>query len=190
MASKKKESEGIALLSMYGDEDDDDMEQDSSDNEALPVEQNEAADMDEDDKVADDKSFGYGNSVDANDNRTPVSIDRLTSPPAQQVIGAEPSRCRKGTLTIVDYGHDEAALSPEPEFVFSLKKVHLSSVSLFGNGAVKDVNLPHVPTLKHQRKIGLQKWVVDMNMILAYEGEIAATGRVMFGAELQTVNGL
>ncbi|GJX78929.1 SAP30-binding protein isoform X1 [Tanacetum coccineum] len=136
MASKKKESEGIALLSMYGDEDDDDMEQDSSDNEALPVEQNEAADMDEDDKVADDKSFGYGNSVDANDDRTPVSIDRLTSPPAQQVIGAEPSRGRKGTLTIVDYGHDEAALSPEPE-----------------------------------------------------EGEIAATGRVMFGAELQTVNG-
>nr|GEX29535.1 HCNGP-like protein [Tanacetum cinerariifolium] len=141
MASKKKESEGIALLSMYGDEDDDDMEQDTTDNEALPVEQNEvganeAADMDEDDKVADDQSFGYGNSVDANDNRTPVSIDRLMSPLAQQVISAEPSRGRKGTLTIVDYGHDEAALSPEPE-----------------------------------------------------EGEIAATGRVMFGAELQTVIG-
>ncbi|PWA53997.1 HCNGP-like protein [Artemisia annua] len=144
MASKKKESEGIALLSMYGDEDDDDMEQDVSDNETVPVENkeqsevggSEAADMEEDGISDTDKSYGYGNSVDANDSRTPVTIDRLTSPPAQQVISAEPSRGRKETLTIVDYGHDEAALSPEPE-----------------------------------------------------EGEIAATGRVMFGAELQTVNG-
>lgn len=130
MASKKKESEGIALLSMYGDEDDDDMEQDASDNEAVAVENkeqsevagSEAADMEEDGIADADKSYGYGNSNDANDSRTPVSIDRLTSPPAQQVIGAESSRGRKETLTIVDYGHDEAALSPEAEVIlYSLR---------------------------------------------------------------------
>ena len=56
----KKESEGIALLSMYGsDEDDDDMEQDDSGNKVVLVDNkeqgevsgSEVAYMDEDDKV-------------------------------------------------------------------------------------------------------------------------------------------
>ncbi|KAK9076695.1 hypothetical protein SSX86_005029 [Deinandra increscens subsp. villosa] len=137
MASKK-ESEGITLLSMYGDEDDDmeediDNKMDKSDEDTLLVENNEqsevglgleddAMNMDEDDSEAlnnsrNNTSYSYENSVDP-------------------VISVEPGRGRKGTLTIVDYGHDEAALSPEAE-----------------------------------------------------EGELITTGRVMFGAELQTVNG-
>lgn len=162
MASKKKESEGIALLSMYGDEDDDmeediDTDDNNGRNDAVPQENkeqsevgaNETVNMEEDEAEAlnnsNNISYNYGSNVDqvvimdsANDNTTPVPIDNSTPPPplAQQVTGVEPSRGRKGTLTIVDYGHDEAALSPEAE-----------------------------------------------------EGEIVATGRVMFGAELQTVNG-
>ncbi|XP_076917270.1 uncharacterized protein LOC143577284 [Bidens hawaiensis] len=131
MASKKKESEGIALLSMYGDEDDDDMEEDNDDSEhdILPENNTDAVtNMEEDDSEAVNTDTVCFNSV--NDNTTLVSVQKLTSPPVQQVISSEE------TLTIVDYGHDEAALSPEPE-----------------------------------------------------EGEIKAAGRVMFGAELQTVNG-
>ncbi|KAL8214475.1 hypothetical protein R6Q57_003924 [Mikania cordata] len=142
MASKKKESEGIALLSMYGDEDDDmeeDIDNDNKDKDVV-LEKNEVdVNMEEDDSEA---LYDYGNNVEpvacldsANDNTTPVSVDNLTPPPAQ-LVSVEPSRGSKETLTIVDYGHDEAALSPEAE-----------------------------------------------------EGEIAAAGRVMFGAELQTING-
>ncbi|KAF5784072.1 putative SAP30-binding protein [Helianthus annuus] len=126
MASKKKESEGIALLSMYGDEEDDDMEEDDIDNDNtgndVVLEENKeqgevVANMEEyDDELE---------AVNVNDNDNTTSVS-----PAQQVVR------RKGGLTIVDYGHDEAAMSPEPE-----------------------------------------------------EGEIAAAGRVMFGAELQTANG-
>ncbi|CAH1440374.1 unnamed protein product [Lactuca virosa] len=164
MASKKKESEGIALLSMYGDEDDDmDEDLDNDDNtnddnavstnkEQNEVGANETVHMEEDDAAALNNSsiMGYINASSigsvvnfdsANDDTIPDSIDNssLNTPPppqAQQAISAEPIRGREGTLTIVDYGHDEAALSPEAE-----------------------------------------------------DGEIVATGRVMFGAELQSANG-
>ncbi|XP_076950100.1 uncharacterized protein LOC143622978 [Bidens hawaiensis] len=144
MASKKKESEGIALLSMYGDEDDDDMEEDNDDSQHdVVLEDNKdqtdaVTNMEEDDSEAVHTDTVCFNSVNDNNNNnnnnnnntTPVSVQKLTSPPAQQAVS------RKETLTIVDYGHDEAALSPEAE-----------------------------------------------------EGEIKAAGRLMFGAELQTVNG-
>ncbi|KAK1426073.1 hypothetical protein QVD17_14741 [Tagetes erecta] len=152
MASKKKESEGIALLSMYGDEDDEmeeeDVDKDDMDNDIVLEENKEQSEgvvnMEEDDSEALNSGYNYGNNVEpvslgsGNDNTTPVYVENLTPPipPAPQVVSGEPSRGRKGTLTIVDYGHDEAALSPEAE-----------------------------------------------------EGEVAAAGRVMFGAELQSVNG-
>lgn len=146
MASKKKESEGIALLSMYGDEDDDmeediDTDDNNSDNDTVQQENkeqsevgvNETVNMEEDDAEAlnnsNNISYNHGSKVDAvgildsaNDNTTPVFVDNSTPPPplAQQVIGVEPSRGRKGTLTIVDYGHDEAALSPEAEVMLIL----------------------------------------------------------------------
>ncbi|KAK9068474.1 hypothetical protein SSX86_012588 [Deinandra increscens subsp. villosa] len=151
MASKKKEPEGIALLSMYGDEDDmeEDIDNDNSDNDIVLEENKEqkevVVNMEEDDSEALNTRYNEGNIVDrvvclgsANDNTVPASVGSLTPPPlsAQHVISVEQGTGRKGTLTIVDYGHDEAALSPEDE-----------------------------------------------------EGEIIAAGRVMFGAELQAVNG-
>ncbi|KAL4562227.1 hypothetical protein LXL04_034425 [Taraxacum kok-saghyz] len=165
MASEKKESEGIALLSMYGDEDDD-MEEDvnsdegnnnKNDDNAFPTENkeqtevgaNETVNMEEDDSETLNNSntmgYMYGGTIrsvvksdSGNDNSTPDSLDNSTQPlrQVQQAISTDPARGREGTLTIVDYGHDEAALSPEAE-----------------------------------------------------EGEIVGIGRVMFGAELQTANG-
>lgn len=147
MASKKKESEGIALLSMYGDEDDDmdeDLDNDDTTNddnavstnnkEQNEVGANETVHMEEDDAAALNNSniMGYINASSigpvvnldsANDDTIPDSIDNSSlntppPPPAQQAISAEPIRGREGTLTIVDYGHDEAALSPEAEVMF------------------------------------------------------------------------
>ncbi|KAK9068479.1 hypothetical protein SSX86_012593 [Deinandra increscens subsp. villosa] len=130
MASKKKEPEGIALLSMYGDEDDmeEDIDNDNSDNDIVLEENKEqkevVVNMEEDDSEALNTRYNEGNIVDrvvclgsANDNTVPASVGSLTPPPlsAQHVISVEQGRGRKGTLTIVDYGHDEAALSPEAE---------------------------------------------------------------------------
>ncbi|KAF7803306.1 SAP30-binding protein [Senna tora] len=78
MASKKKQSEGIALLSMYNDEEDDEMEDAEEDQDGEQQEEHQ-----EDDE--------------------------------QRVVSLDSSRSRRGTLTIVDYGHDEVAMSPEPE---------------------------------------------------------------------------
>lgn len=145
MALKKKESEGIALLSMYGDEDDDmeeDVDKDEVDEDIVLEENKEqsegVANMEEDDSEALNSGYNYGNNVDpvslgsGNDNTTPVSVDNMTPPlpPTAQQVSVEPSRGRKGTLTIVDYGHDEAALSPEAEVIlcflcFSLYDVYV-----------------------------------------------------------------
>ena len=151
MASKKKQSEGIALLSMYNDDGDDEME----DAEEEEEEENEDAGIrreeqhDEDDAVAGDARFAAeedlvagdadrmavvdsGNEAAADDDdvSTPAEKRRFGTPTPQQVAPnmvvsspqqravAAPSdsrSSRRGTLTIVDYGHDEVAMSPEPE---------------------------------------------------------------------------
>ncbi|KAF3451303.1 hypothetical protein FNV43_RR07398 [Rhamnella rubrinervis] len=162
MASRKK-SEGIALLSMYDDEEEDD---EMEDVEEAGQEEEQREFLEDDDyrepRSAEDASMimdgdrmvagDSGNNdatppVDGNENFTP---DKgfgsytpqqpqvpLTSPPMQQQsMPLDSLRSRRGTLTIVDYGHDEVAMSPEAE-----------------------------------------------------EGEIEGTGRVMFGAGLQSANG-
>lgn len=177
MASRKKESEGIALLSIYGDEDDDmDEDMDEPEPEEPAAEEPEKPQNDaefetlitEDDSDAVNDKNNNNRSSDrmvgfdsANDSTPPISTDNSTpkpfnfgtssSPRPQQhqvslssppplppppEVASDLNRSRKGTLTIVDYGHDEGALSPEAE-----------------------------------------------------EGEIVGVGRVTFGAELQTING-
>nr|XP_043612155.1 kinesin-related protein 4 [Erigeron canadensis]XP_043612156.1 kinesin-related protein 4 [Erigeron canadensis]XP_043612157.1 kinesin-related protein 4 [Erigeron canadensis] len=150
MASKKKESEGISLLSMYGEDEDDDMDSDkdsnNNDNNTLELLDNneetkfgadEAVNMEVDnDNEDDDDDLNCANHDTGVDSANDIGVSPCLPPVAQKVTGADPSKTRKGTLTIVDYGHDEAALSPEAE-----------------------------------------------------DGEIIVTGRVMFGAELETING-
>jgi hypothetical protein len=134
MASKKKQSEGIALLSMYNDNSDDEMEdaEEEEDNEMRGEEQDEAAEhATEEDLTADTDRMTVtdsGNEV-AGDGFTPTErsrtpqVNRLFSP-LQEQQKVELKISRSG-LTIVDYGHDEVAMSPEPEVLFfSLSLLH------------------------------------------------------------------
>ncbi|KAL1289054.1 hypothetical protein HN51_057500 [Arachis hypogaea] len=145
MASKKKQSEGIALLSMYNDDGDDDMEdaeEDEEDNQEIGMrhEQNEdaaaggfAAEVNltatDADRMAgvDSSNEGVADEVytPAEKRRfgtpTPqrVNTNMVISPPQDQrgvaVLPSDSTRSGRGKLTIVDYGHDEVAMSPEPE---------------------------------------------------------------------------
>ncbi|KAH1110076.1 hypothetical protein GLYMA_04G063400v4 [Glycine max] len=129
MASKKKHSEGIALLSMYNDEEDDEMEdaEDEDDEEegdaGMRMEEDAAGDARfaaEEDSANRTAIVDSGNEGGADEGFIPAEKSRvgtstpqtnnLISPPLEQ-----PRIGRKGALTIVDYGHDEVAMSPEPE---------------------------------------------------------------------------
>ncbi|XP_027365292.1 uncharacterized protein LOC113872158 isoform X2 [Abrus precatorius] len=136
MASKKKHSEGIALLSMYNDEGDDEMEdaeneegdagmrreeqlEDAAGDARFAAEEDLASDAgrmvvaDSSNEAADE------GSTQAEKSRFGASTPQanmLVSPPQEQRVVSLDSRIvRKGALTIVDYGHDEVAMSPEPE---------------------------------------------------------------------------
>ncbi|PIN18816.1 hypothetical protein CDL12_08512 [Handroanthus impetiginosus] len=157
MASEKKESEGIALLSMYGDEDDemedlDEKEENRREEDIPPPTSDAVADgvgdysneirRQQEDRGLNEnstptKTFNYGTS---SASATPQAV--LFSPQQQQqqqqAAGSDVNSVQnqRSRLTIVDYGHEEGAMSPEAE-----------------------------------------------------EGEITATGRVMFGEQLQTSDG-
>ncbi|XP_065878918.1 uncharacterized protein [Euphorbia lathyris] len=146
MASRKKQLEGIALLSMYNDDDDEDMEyldehqqeehQQPEEGE-LPSDQNEYRES----NVAGYDSLNNATTTDelahettmavSNQNSTPMEV--LLRPPTpqmpqvsfssspqqhqqqQRIFSLERKRSGRGRLTIVDYAHDEVAMSPEPD---------------------------------------------------------------------------
>ncbi|KAE9598924.1 putative SAP30-binding protein [Lupinus albus] len=120
MASNKKESEGIALLSLYKDEDD--VDEDEEDDEYADAwtrgghhrQYVRAGDEAEEDFSADTGRVAVINSGNASTN-TPTP-QRLVSPQEQQRLVSSVTTIRKREkLSIVDYGHDEVAMSPEPE---------------------------------------------------------------------------
>ncbi|KAL3617021.1 hypothetical protein CASFOL_039415 [Castilleja foliolosa] len=129
MPSEKKSSEGIALLSMYGYEDDemedvDEEGQNRHEEDSIPLPAPDVGAMRDDDVVS-----YYGN--DLNDNFSPSKKFKhgnssasatpqgsLFSPPQQQIaVSSEFTyvQSKKSRLLIVDYGHEEGALSPEAE---------------------------------------------------------------------------
>ncbi|KAJ6416730.1 hypothetical protein OIU84_002577 [Salix udensis] len=127
MASRKKHLEGIALLSMYNDDEEDDDEE----MEDLDHQPNQPNDM-EQDTLHDDNAMlteelqntEEAEAPTASRNSTPEgSLLRPLTPLQQQqqggAINLETKRSsssrRRGRLAIVDYGHDEVAMSPEPE---------------------------------------------------------------------------
>ncbi|VFQ60330.1 unnamed protein product [Cuscuta campestris] len=146
MASKKKESEGIALLSIYGDEDDemDDYREGESEKDEDPIPIDVVVSPDKDLGGEDN---GRGAGLDSGRSPTPsplappqVGIDNLTpskvsnfggsatgtpqltvlSPPLPQPQGKQLTAVSevvvtRSRLTIVDYAHDEVAMSPETE---------------------------------------------------------------------------
>ncbi|XVF25630.1 hypothetical protein REPUB_Repub13aG0229800 [Reevesia pubescens] len=119
MASRKKESEGIALLSMYSDEDDEEMEDIE---EEEPQQQNQQGEEEEEEQPPEEENEYRDSNTNnmAEDSRTnqntPPFPHQTSAPPSQQqprVVSSK--RNGRGRLTIVDYGHDDAAMSPEPE---------------------------------------------------------------------------
>lgn len=117
MASEKKASEGIALLSMYGDEDDE-MEELDEDVEEIHEDRlpQSASSIDNDGDYLRQQEGLDENST----SPAPVTAQPpLFSPPPPQQ--QQPSsdlntvQSQKSRLTIVDYGHEEGAMSPEAE---------------------------------------------------------------------------
>ncbi|WCJ27224.1 transcriptional regulator family protein [Euphorbia peplus] len=126
MASRKKQLEGIALLSMYNDDDDEDMEefldqdedhQQQHEEGELPSDQNDYIESNL--PVNDMDELPYDSTMVA--DSTPVEV--LARPPTPQVsVSSSPQqRVVKrngrggGRFMIVDYAHDEVAMSPEPD---------------------------------------------------------------------------
>ncbi|KAL0305613.1 UNVERIFIED_CONTAM: SAP30-binding protein [Sesamum radiatum] len=161
MASEKRASEGIALLSMYGDEDDEmediDEEEENRHEEDIPAPESDAVTMKDIDGVSDfgNEMPGEQEETGLNDNSTPnktfnygtssasatpqLSLFSPQQQQQQQAVGSDSNslQSQKNRLTIVDYGHEEGAISPEAE-----------------------------------------------------EGEILAAGRVMYGEKLQAGDGI
>ncbi|GFZ07118.1 hypothetical protein Acr_19g0000550 [Actinidia rufa] len=122
MATLSGASEGINLISsIYSDDDMEDIE-----HQEIPNDDVNTTAMENDTRNTNSEERG----VDfVEDDTPPLSSDRfrpltpqqqqpqlsLSSTPLQQPVVSEPSRSRLHRLTIVDYGHDEVALSPEAE---------------------------------------------------------------------------
>ncbi|XAR59262.1 hypothetical protein NMG60_11015005 [Bertholletia excelsa] len=140
MAGRSGELEGINLISStYSDDDDEmeDVEHQEPPNDDFG-EHKDANNIEDDlnnkqieDKVIDSANEDSDTPPVSNDDSTPKPAQNtrpLTPPPQQQpqltitspqlpspLQPVDSSRSRAGRLTIVDYGHDEAAMSPEAE---------------------------------------------------------------------------
>ncbi|KAL9452359.1 hypothetical protein AB3S75_008195 [Citrus x aurantiifolia] len=114
MSSKKKQAEGIALLSMYNDDEDDeemeDLEEEEEEEEEQRLENQEDEGNREAKNLEEDLRMNGGDDAVAGDETSTPLQPHVDAP------AASGSRRRgRGRFTIVDYGHDEAAMSPEPE---------------------------------------------------------------------------
>lgn len=139
MASKKKQSEGIALLSMYNDDGDDEMEDAEEEDVIREEQQGDAAEQAAEEDlaadtdrmtVADSANEVFGDGFTPTEKSRTPQVNRLFSPPQEQQR-VELRISKSATLTIVDYGHDEVAMSPEPEvlsfsliYTFSLDRLY------------------------------------------------------------------
>lgn len=130
MASKKKEPEVFNLLNLYQDDDDEDDDMED-------VEKNEDGDNERDfeHQGRDDEPRGTNNDEDLmlgeeldvsttapstqiNPNSTPKWTNlRPPTPQQGQILGldSDVSRPRRDKPSIVDYAHDDVAMSPEHE---------------------------------------------------------------------------
>lgn len=108
----KRESEGIALLSMYADDDEDDTEEHLNNAGSLPQSDNFAA------TITKDRNFTHDSSLGSENFEVLAPIPPVFSENSTPRGVSDVDLSRKERLTIVDYGHDEAALSPEAEVRF------------------------------------------------------------------------
>lgn len=116
-------------MSMYNDDGDDEMEDVEEDEEEegmLGDQQEDAAGNASVENlaaysdrmmVADSSNEVAGYSSTPTEKSSTPQLNRLFSPPLEQqrVVSLDTRISRSATLTIVDYGHEEGAMSPEPE---------------------------------------------------------------------------
>ncbi|KAM1045632.1 hypothetical protein FF1_036565 [Malus domestica] len=120
MASRKKQSDAIALLlSNYNDEEEDedmeDVEQHNNKEEEGDEERRERGEFDDYGEL---RGSGDAAMADVDGTVGGESGNHDSAPPNagdNEVASDGLNRRRRGALTIVDYGHDEVAMSPEPE---------------------------------------------------------------------------
>lgn len=126
MASKKKQSEGIALLSMYDDDEEDDEYEDDKqmiDIPSIPTNQEQESESEQEDynsKISQTTPSIPIQSQNSIPTEEDEEEDRVSTPfyspsPSQLPPPPPPPQARKSALAIVDYAHDETAMSPEPE---------------------------------------------------------------------------
>eukprot|EP00252_Welwitschia_mirabilis_P024800 TRINITY_DN748_c0_g1_i1.p1 TRINITY_DN748_c0_g1~~TRINITY_DN748_c0_g1_i1.p1 ORF type:complete len:424 (+),score=134.28 TRINITY_DN748_c0_g1_i1:305-1576(+) len=105
MASKRK-AEGIALLSLYNDEDMDDVDDEEE-------EENEEGKMEVDRQEAPTVTSNQQEQSTENKRKSPSPAVYPTN--EEERLHLADSKGEGGALGIVDYAHDEMAISPEPE---------------------------------------------------------------------------
>lgn len=113
MSSKKKQAEGIALLSMYNDDEDDeemeDLEEEEEEEEQRRENQEDEGNREAKNLEEDLRMNGGDDAVAGDETSTPLQ------PHVDAPVASGSRRRGRGRFTIVDYGHDEVAMSPEPE---------------------------------------------------------------------------
>ncbi|XP_021766128.1 uncharacterized protein LOC110730611 [Chenopodium quinoa] len=129
MASKKKEPEVFNLLNLYQDDDDEEEDEDvekERESESQPREELRGSNNNEDEDMKLNDEVGASNAVST--TTTTSTTTRFTSnstmkwsslkPPTpvqaqSSVLDSDVSRQRREKPTIVDYAHDDVAMSPE-----------------------------------------------------------------------------
>lgn len=123
MASKKKESEAFSLLKyMYQDDDDDMEDAEKGEDEDDEREKSEPNRGEEEDELRagnnKDEDLNLKDDDDDDDDDVLPNVASLVASPSRQLsANSTPnwSNLRKEKPTIVDYGHDDVAMSPEAE---------------------------------------------------------------------------
>ncbi|XP_058095545.1 uncharacterized protein LOC131240979 [Magnolia sinica] len=167
MASKKKEAEGIALLSMYNDEDMDPDEDDQDDDDD---------DDEEEDEYIQDKD------ADRNEPYDPRNEDRFTSDSAPETTPPLPQ-----SQTPIPTNEDPTVKSPAPPT--PQPHLPLSSPPL-PPPPLPASDTSDAPTSRTQPR-GIVDYAHDETAMSpeAEEGEIVSTGHLMLGSELQVTGG-
>lgn len=126
MPSEKKASEGIALFSMYGNGDDEmeDLDEDEE-KEEQNLKQEPLIDASAED--LDSKGIMPEERVTTLSNGMTQQLQSLFSS-SQQMQQSIITRKTTTRLTIVDYGHEEGAMSPEAEVFMAV--IYLDSTQL------------------------------------------------------------
>ncbi|CAM8943647.1 hypothetical protein QQ045_014042 [Rhodiola kirilowii] len=158
MASRKRETTGISLLSMYNDEDEEmeDAESQSDEQEAA----NDESRFDNVDSGMGDVEEDKLKNISHNEGAAGAESDHTPLQP-QILVNTEVLNSRKPSLNFVDYGHDEVAMSPEA--------VEEGERHAAGQDA-------HDLELRDDNGDGQQKEQIEANKVMLSSNQVTCTG--------------